>query len=271
MWRLATNLREPLPDLARLLQQLSKQADFFATERPLFLARAPGRLDLMGGIADYSGSLVLELPLACATYALVQPDVARALRVRTLNADGGVAPEVALPLDELLPAAGALDYASAGALLATERRRAWAAYVLGTLVVLQRERGWWPPAGLRLLISSEVPIGRGVSSSAALEVAAMHAICGAWGWDLSPRDLALLCQKVENRIVGAPCGVMDQMTCACGQKDRLLALRCQPAELEAPVTLPADVEVFGIDSGIRHAVSGADYTSVRVVDPIWHG
>ena len=225
MWRLETNLGEPLPDLARLLQQLNEQADFFANERPLLLARAPGRLDLMGGIADYSGSLVLELPLACATYVLAQPDETRELRVRTLNADGGMAPEVALPLDELLPTAGALDYASAGALLTAERRWAWAAYVLGTLVVLQRERGWRPRAGLRLLISSEVPIGKGVGSSAALEVAAMHAICGVWGWDLAPRELALLCQKVENRIVGAPCGVMDQMTCACGQKDRLLALR----------------------------------------------
>jgi L-arabinokinase len=57
---------------------------------------------------------------------------------------------------------------------------------------------------------------------------------------------------------------MDQMTAACGEQDALLALRCQPAELEAPVTLPADLEVWGIDSGIRHAVTGADYGSVRV-------
>jgi len=134
-----------------------------------------------------------------------------------------------------------------------------------------------------------VPPGKGVSSSAALEVAAMHALTGLLGLsrrdseraDLpgrssseaglprrsvaeAGRDLALLCQIVENRVVGAPCGVMDQMTAALGEAGTLLALRCQPAELEPPVRLPGDVEVFGVDSGIRHAVTGADYGSVRV-------
>ena len=66
-------------------------------------------------------------------------------------------------------------------------------------------------------------------------------------------------------MVGAPCGVMDQMTAACGrERDRLLALRCQPAELRAAGPACPRTRVFGIDSGIRHAVSGADYGSVRV-------
>ena len=75
---------------------------------------------------------------------------------------------------------------------------------------------------------------------------------------------ALLAQRIENLVVGAPCGVMDQMTSACGRRDHLLALLCQPAELEGHVPLPAGLEVWGVDSGIRHAVSGADYGSVRV-------
>jgi L-arabinokinase len=69
---------------------------------------------------------------------------------------------------------------------------------------------------------------------------------------------------VENLVVGAPCGVMDQMASACGEQDRLLALLCQPAELQPAVALPPGVEVWGIDSGIHHAVTGADYGSVRV-------
>jgi L-arabinokinase len=127
-----------------------------------------------------------------------------------------------------------------------------------------RERGARFAEGARLLIASEVPEGKGVSSSAALEVAVMTAVAGAFGVVLEARETALLCQKVENLVVGAPCGVMDQMTAACGEPDRLLALLCQPAELQGQVALPEDVTVFGIDSGIRHAVTGADYGSVRV-------
>ena len=81
---------------------------------------------------------------------------------------------------------------------------------------------------------------------------------------LSPRDQALLCQRAENLVVGAPCGVMDQMAVICGRAGHLMALLCQPAELQPPLRLPDELAVFGIDSGIRHAVTGSDYTSVRV-------
>jgi galactokinase len=67
----------------------------------------------------------------------------------------------------------------------------------------------------------------------------------------------------ENTIVGAPCGIMDQMTSACGRRDRLLRLRCQPDVVEGHVAIPAGFRFYGIDSGIRHAVTGADYGTVR--------
>jgi L-arabinokinase len=127
-----------------------------------------------------------------------------------------------------------------------------------------RERGERFAGGARLLIHSDVPEGKGVSSSAAIEVASMQAIAAAYGITLDPRELAILCQKVENLVVGAPCGVMDQMTASCGQADELLALSCQPAELREPVAIPRTLSLWGIDSGIRHAVSGSDYMSVRV-------
>jgi galactokinase len=90
-----------------------------------------------------------------------------------------------------------------------------------------------------------VPVGKGVSSSAALEVATMRAICAVGGLDLEGRELALLCRRVENLVVGAPCGVMDQMTAAWSGEDRLLALFCQPAELQPSISLPPDLEVWG--------------------------
>src|SRR5262249_3519230 len=104
---------------------------------------------------------------------------------------------------------------------------------------------------------------KGVSSSAALETATMQAVASAFRIRLEAEAMALLCQKAENLVAGAPCGVMDQMTCVCGEKDALLALLCQPAELQPPVRVPEDLSLWGIDSGERHAVGGSDYVSVR--------
>jgi galactokinase len=264
MWRIDKPPPRVLPDLARFVDTLNEHAAFFASHAPVWVARAPGRLDLMGGIADYSGALVLQLPLSVATWAAAQPTDTPLVTVRSLSVESAeVEPELTIPLAALAPAGEPLTYPAANKLLATDPRRAWAAYVAGAFVVLQRECRASFRHGLRMLIHSNVPAGKGVSSSAALEVAAMQVIGIAYGLDLEARQAALLCQKVENLIVGAPCGVMDQMTAACGEEGRLLALLCQPAELRDAVRIPEGLEVWGIDSGIRHAVSGADYGSVR--------
>lgn len=252
-------------DVEHFLRQINSQnTDFFIEDGPLFVARAPGRLDLMGGIADYSGSLVLEMPLAVATIAAVQLVSEPTITVySTAATEIEEDPIVSLPLTSFYIQGKALSYREAHELLAANPRQIWAAYVLGAIVALQSEYRLHPH-GLRILVDCQVPIGKGVSSSAALEVAAMQAICAAYGLAIDGRKLAILCQKVENLIVGAPCGVMDQMTAACGENNSLLALLCQPAELQDPVPLPDDVEIWGIDSGVRHAVSGADYGSVRI-------
>jgi L-arabinokinase len=102
-----------------------------------------------------------------------------------------------------------------------------------------------------------------VSSSAAIEVAGLFALAAAAGFALEGREAALLCQRVENLVVGAPCGVMDQMTSACGQSGQLLELSCQPATLLGSRPVPTSLAFFGIDSGVRHAVTGRDYGQVR--------
>jgi L-arabinokinase len=130
--------------------------------------------------------------------------------------------------------------------------------------VLAREANLHFPQGVTIIVDSSVPLGKGVSSSAAVEVATMRALLAMANHPCDGRTLAIWSQMVENHIVGAPCGIMDQMTSACGRANQLLALRCQPAELLDPVVIPADLMVWGIDSGVRHAVSGADYGSVRV-------
>ncbi|HEX8117151.1 MAG TPA: galactokinase family protein, partial [Pyrinomonadaceae bacterium] len=247
-----------------LLANESQALPDFFDGGEVFVTRAPGRLDLMGGIADYSGSLVLELPIASATHAALQLRTERTLLVISLPpTDEGEPRSFEMRLEELYdPSGQPLAYAEA----ARYFKRAghdWAAYVAGAFLVLAREKGSVFERGARILIRSEVPEGKGVSSSAALEVATMQAVCAAYRIDLEPRELAFLCQRVENLVACAPCGVMDQMTSACGERDKLLALLCQPGELKGSVALPEELEVWGVDSGIRHSVGGADYGTVR--------
>jgi len=256
---------EQHPEVRRLLNQLEATPDFLQEGAPISIARAPGRLDIMGGIADYSGSLVLEMPLAVATLVAVQKSADPFVSILSMAAsDLGNTPLVTLPLAQLCPPAAPLDYGDARQLLTAEASTAWAAYIAGVMVVLQRETGLEFHHGLKIFVHCEVPIGKGLSSSASLEVATMQAICALMQTSLDARQLALLCQKVENVIVGAPCGIMDQFTVVSGQEGHLLALLCQPAEPQAPVTVPAEIEFWGIDSGLRHAVNGSDYTGVRV-------
>jgi galactokinase len=256
-------------DFAELEQQLRalgerepRLADLFAGVDQVVLARAPGRLDVIGGIADYSGSLVLELPLeeaTCVAAARTDDDDAAWVRVASL---GHASREARFLARDLWAACQSFEnlrgyFAQQGAAVA------WAAYALGGLVLL-RERGAVLSGGLCVLVDSAVPEGKGVSSSAALEVAALAALAELWRVPFSGTELGRACQQIENHVVGAPCGVMDQMTSACGQTGRLLALLCQPAELRGYVALPEGVSLFGIDSGVRHAVVGADYRQVRV-------
>jgi L-arabinokinase len=235
----------------------------FDQQREIVISRAPGRLDVMGGIADYSGSLVLEMPIREATLVALQRDPLRRIRILSSLQEPGVDPVFEMALADLEAPEGPIDYETGRARFQRHKTQRWAAYVGGVFLVLMRERGISFTDGARILIESRVPPGKGVSSSAALEVATMQAVCGAFGLSIEPQEIALLCQKVENLVVGAPCGIMDQMTAAVGEAGSLLMLLCQPAELIGTVVIPDDIEFWGIDSGVRHSVAGADYGSVR--------
>ena len=235
----------------------------FSRQKPITVARAPGRLDVMGGIADYSGSLVLQLPIAEATFAAVQESNDGVVKIRSLSQDGAEKLRaIDLPGKQLRELIDGDDHA-ARAWFQRDESTSWAAYVAGTVIVLARHRDIAPERGLRIFVHSRVPEGKGVSSSAALEVATMQAVAALCGVRLDGAELARLCQVAENHIVGAPCGIMDQMTSALGYANHLLALLCQPAEVQDFVAVPESIGFWGIDSGIRHAVSGSDYTSVR--------
>ncbi|XP_021729256.1 L-arabinokinase-like [Chenopodium quinoa] len=259
---------------------------FFNWEEEIFVARAPGRLDVMGGIADYSGSLVLQMPIKEACHVALQKNhpnkhklwkhaQARqqdkgqgptpVLQIVSFGAElSNRGPTFDMDLSDFMEGDKPISYEKAQQYFSRDPSQKWAAYVAGTILVLMTELGVRFENSISMLVSSAVPEGKGVSSSASVEVASMSAVAAAHGLDISPRDLALLCQKVENCVVGAPCGVMDQMASACGEANKLLAMVCQPAEVLGLVEIPNHIRFWGIDSGIRHSVGGADYGSVRV-------
>jgi galactokinase len=254
--------------LNSLSRHLPEETRGFFSPGELIVTRVPGRIDLMGGIADYSGSLVLQLPIASATHVALQ--LSDDLSVRILSLPNGSEEQLRqyeVSLQVFLDRGQPISYAATAEKFAREEKNHWAAYVAGAFLVLMRERDCVFKRGPHILISSSVPEGKGVSSSAALEVAVMQAVAKAYEIEIEPGELAFLCQKVENLIAGAPCGVMDQMTAACGEADRLLVLLCQPGEVKGTIGLPGGLAdglaVWGIDSGIRHSVGGADYGTVR--------
>jgi galactokinase len=261
-------MREDLRAFRQTLEQ--HRDDLFRRGEPIHIARAPGRLDVMGGVADYSGSLVLEATIEDATIAGVQlrqdrrvrvvSDIAREGRVLTVEAD----------LDSLLTDP-ALGYGAARARLIERGLAGWPAYVLGAWCALSIE-GLLPPAvpGASVFLRSTVPIAVGVASSAALEVAATYALASALAVRLAPLDLARLCQRVENLIAGAPCGVMDQVACALGRAGAPVIILCQPHDVRGHLVLPAGLATFGIDSSVEKHTSGSPYRRARVAAFMGH-
>ncbi|KAJ6372819.1 hypothetical protein OIU76_027196 [Salix suchowensis] len=218
-------------------------AGLFNWEEEIFVARAPGRLDVMGGIADYSGSLVLQMPIREACHVAKLTPILEIVSLGSeLNNRG---PTFDMDLSDFKDGEKPVSYEAARKYFAKDPSQKWAAYVAGTILVLMTELGVCFENSISILVSSGVPEGKGVSSSAALEVATMSAIAAAHGLNIAPRDLALLCQKVENHVVGAPCGVMDQMTSACGEANKLLAMVCQPAEVLGVVNIPFPCTILG--------------------------
>ena len=251
-----------LPIFLETLRALDRR--LFDPLVPAVITRAPGRLDVMGGIADYSGSLVLQRPIAEATFASLQFIEAPRIEIVSLDHEAQGTPRTyTATLQSLAPGGEPLDYGTARTGFSRERKDHWAAYVVGAFLVLMRERGSRFENGARIILSSTVPEGKGVASSAAVEVATMQAVSAAFKISLQPQDLALLCQMVENLVAGAPCGVMDQMASVFGEADFLMALLCQPAELQSPVRVPSELAFWGLDSGEHHDVGGSAYRVVR--------
>lgn len=253
--------------LNRCATELSAE---IAPDRPAIVSRAPGRLDVMGGIADYTGSMVCEFPLDRATAVISQERADRQLRIFSFNCFDAHQPSTFCISLEALATQSAetlrREFAAEG--------QTWAAYLIGCAYVLH-DRGFSDlndprVPGLTLAVYSTVPAGAGISSSAALEAATMMNLRARWFGNAprraeldDPIQLARLCQLAENQVVGAPCGIMDQVTSLLGQSGKLLRMVCQPHEMLPALALPPGMRVIGIDSGVRHRVAGGAYIQTR--------
>ncbi len=244
--------------------KLSKKATmFFGANRRVVTASAPGRIDVMGGIGDYSGSLVLQTPIRERTRVAVALRGDGVFRAHSRSAKAAGRHHTAeFQLNQFNARGIKAFVANARQVLNEHSDTSWSAYLLGCALILNHEANA-NIQGADFWVETDVPIGKGISSSAALEVATMTALCKAAKINLSGNQLPILAQRVENGIVGAPCGLMDQLACTFGRENKLLPILCQPDVLGGPISLPKPFRLMGVDSGVRHAVSGSSYGDVR--------
>lgn len=193
---------------------------------------APGRVNLIGDHTDYSGGLVM--PMAIDLGTTIEGE--RRGDVVRLSSDHAAADaEVPLFIDD-----------------PSEIQPPWARYPAGVVSVIH------PSVGFEGSVTTTLPVGAGLSSSAALEVSVALAL----GFDGTPLELALACQEAEQRASGVPCGVMDQLASTAGQADHALLIDCTSLEV-TPVPLPPDIEIVVVQSGEKRALAQSAYAERR--------
>lgn len=220
---------------------------------PLGVWSAPGRVNLIGEHTDYNDGFVLPFAIDARTAVAVAPRGDGVLRVRS-SFDASEATVPIADLDALFAAPAPTSVPE------------WTTYPLGVAWALLRAAGdAVTPYGLDLAIASAVPVGAGLSSSAAIECAVAVALNDLWEADLSAKDLARVGRTAENDAVGAPTGIMDQTASMLGETDAAVFLDCRTLETEVvPLGLEAaDLEVLVIDTLVTHAHSTGGYRERR--------
>jgi galactokinase len=201
----------------------------FPCSGPPAIYRAPGRVNLIGEHTDYNLGFVLPIAIDFATWAVVAPNDHGRLRIRSENLNETREWAVA-DIPGLRP------------------MRDWTDYVIGVARQI-------PHLGARdVLIYSTVPVGAGLSSSAALEVSVALAL----GSDARGIALAKLARRSENDFVGNPCGIMDQYVSVCGRAGAAIKIDCRSLDHQA-VTLPGGVSIVVVNTMVKHELSGSAY------------
>ena len=217
----------------------SFSAQFGANAKPRIF-RAPGRVNLIGEHTDYNDGFVLPAAIDLYTWTAIAPRSDRKLVVFSQNLN-----ETA-EIDLESPTVAARDH--------------WLDYVHGVALMLQRSG--IPVPGANLAVYSNVPIGSGLSSSAALEVSVASALLAAAGQSLALADVAKLCQRAENEFVGARVGIMDQFASCFGSADKAILLDCRSLEYEL-LPLPPGVAMVICNTMVKHEHTGGAYNDRR--------
>ena len=202
--------------------------------------RAPGRVNLIGEHTDYNDGFVMPAALDFSTWVKISPLEQRKLIIFSENYNH----EIEVDLDDP-------NLAASGR---------WSDYPVGVAVVL--ERAGHRLRGARMRIRGEVPIGSGLSSSAAIEVATACALTANSGLKIDPRELALLCQRAENEFVGARVGIMDQFISLFGQANKALLLDCRSLEFRL-LPVPDNVRLIICNTMVKHALASSAYNERR--------
>jgi galactokinase len=197
--------------------------------------RGPGRVNLIGEHTDYNLGFVLPMALDMACFIAVGPNRDGVLRVHSGNL-GETAEHAVADLPGLEP------------------RKQWTDYVFG--VAQQLVRLGVPIQPANLLIDSRVPVGSGLSSSAALETSTALALLG--GRPMDKLELVKLCRRAENEFVGMPCGIMDQYISVFGREGAAVKIDCRSLDHEV-VSLPPAVSIFAVNTMVKHELGSSAY------------
>jgi galactokinase len=202
--------------------------------------RAPGRVNLIGEHTDYNDGLVMPAAIDFHTWVAIAPRTDRKLSVFSENFQE----EVKFDLDDPVP----------------QPRRHWSDYVRGVAWAL--EQSGYRLRGAQLQIRSDVPIGAGLSSSAAIEVATGYALLHHSGFDVEKVELAKLCRRAENDFVGVRCGIMDQFISCHGEKGKALLLDCRSLEYKLLPIVNATRLVI-CNTMVKHELAAGEYNKRR--------
>jgi galactokinase len=204
------------------------------------IAFAPGRVELLGNHTDYNQGLVLSAAIHLGVTVRARRNSSNRITVSSVT--NGRRAEIDIQSVEPL------------------RTEPWANYPLGVIQML-RQTGF-PLSGTTIDIDSDLPLGAGLSSSAALEVATAFALRELYRLPLDPMQIAKLCQRAENEFVGVQCGLLDQASSVFGQAGKAILLDFRSVTAE-PVALPSKVAILLLASGIPHALTGGEYNERR--------
>jgi galactokinase len=207
---------------------------------PDLIVRSPGRINLIGEHTDYNLGFVLPAAIDKSIYVAIQQ--------RADNEIHLIAADLAQVFNTSLDAV-------------TPSNMQWPDYILG--IVDQLQQSGYQLSGFNAVVAGDVPLGAGLSSSAAVECAVVFALNKVFNLGLSQKQMVLLSQKAENEFVGLQCGIMDMFASMFGKKEQVIKLDCRSLEYAYMPFDTTDIQIVLMDTGVKHSLASSEYNLRR--------